>query len=233
MLKPQSQAEYEQMVKDAGSTPIMVKFGTEGCGACRNVKAISEQIASETDCRVMKFIDGDLNKIGSAWYPYKLQYIPTFVVLQDGKEVAKKVTTRESDLRGMVSQYGDNQDSSAAQLAQLRESTMMQHPQSADEFDEMIAAAGDLPVQVKFTMNDCDACDYCDGSSNEIAASVDGGDMQFIEANINLVGEVRYRYNINAVPTFVVVQKGREIAGSRFEGGDASDIQSQVDDFKL
>lgn len=46
----------------------------------------------------MRFIDGDLNKIGSAWYPYKLKYIPTFVILTDGVEAARKVTSREADI---------------------------------------------------------------------------------------------------------------------------------------
>lgn len=109
----------------------------------------------------------------------------------------------------------------------------MQKPQSAEEFDEMIASAGDVPVQVKFTMNDCEACDYCEESSESISASVDSSSMQFIEANINLVGEVRYRYDINAVPTFIVVQKGREISGSRIEGGHSDQIENQVEQYSL
>jgi len=67
MLKPHSQDEYESMIEAAGSTPVMVKFGTQTCGACKHCKEASEKIAKETACDAMKFIDGDLNKIGTAW----------------------------------------------------------------------------------------------------------------------------------------------------------------------
>jgi thiol-disulfide isomerase/thioredoxin len=72
MHKPQSEAEYNELVASAGSKPILIKFGTQSCGACVHIKEYTEQLAKDTDCRKMMFIDGDLNKIGSAWYPYKL-----------------------------------------------------------------------------------------------------------------------------------------------------------------
>jgi thiol-disulfide isomerase/thioredoxin len=102
MHHPQNQADYEALVASAGDKPILIKFGTTSCGACKAVKSWTEQQAKDTDCRKMMFIDGDLNKIGSAWYPYKLQYIPTFVVDVAGVTEEKLVTQRESEVQALI-----------------------------------------------------------------------------------------------------------------------------------
>ena len=93
MLTPQSESEYTGLLDSDDEKPVLVKLGTEGCGACRHIAPFFKELAEETDCRTMMFVDGDLNKIGKAWYGYKLQYIPTFIVFKAGEEVARYVGT--------------------------------------------------------------------------------------------------------------------------------------------
>jgi hypothetical protein len=110
----------------------------------------------------------------------------------------------------MVCTYGKEGACAAAQVEQLVMSSV-QKPKSAADFDRMIKDAGKVPVQVKFVLSGCEECDSVAYASEDVASSVDSIDMKFIEADIDLVGEVRYRYEVNEVPSFLVLYEGREI----------------------
>ena len=64
----------------------------------------------------------------------------------------------------------------------------MQSPESWEEFEEMLEAAGDVPVQIRFTQQDCEACEYAEEFSDGLAADTDDLSMQFISVDIDVVG---------------------------------------------
>lgn len=81
-------------------------------------------------------------------------------------------------------------------------------------FDEKIMKA-DKPVLVDFWASWCGPCKMAGPELEAVAAEV-GEKAIVAKINIDEMGELTNRYNIKAVPTFIVFRDGKE--SSRFTG---------------
>jgi thioredoxin 1 len=74
---------------DAAQGAMVLEFGTNWCGFCRNAQpAIREALAEQLDLRHVKVEDGPGRPLGRS---YRIKLWPTLVMLKDGVEVGRVV----------------------------------------------------------------------------------------------------------------------------------------------
>ena len=78
---------------DAGSGPLLLEFGSPGCGHCMAAQPLVEQVLSEhPGVRHLKIADGPGRALGRS---FGVKLWPTLVFIRDGAEVARRVRPRE------------------------------------------------------------------------------------------------------------------------------------------
>jgi thioredoxin 1 len=83
-------AEFDQMVKDAGDKPIMVDFFAEWCGPCKLAAPIIEDLAKTYAGKVVVAkLDIDASDPNFT-RSHGVVSIPTVVVWKGGKEIARQ-----------------------------------------------------------------------------------------------------------------------------------------------
>lgn len=86
---------------NTGAKPVVVDFFADWCGPCKMVAPAFEQISKDlADKAEFVKIDIDSSELAPQ---YGIRGIPTFLILKDGKEVARVSGAKsESDLRDWV-----------------------------------------------------------------------------------------------------------------------------------
>lgn len=80
-----------------GKLPLVIEFWTIGCGPCKVVSSILEQLAKEYDGRV---VIGKCNveEEGDVAIKYNIRNASTVLFFKDGKQVDKYVSAGTKDL---------------------------------------------------------------------------------------------------------------------------------------
>lgn len=82
------QAFNEEVLK--AEKPVLVDFFADWCGPCRMVAPVIEELAAQYDGKVMVGkLDVDANPRVAG--DYKVMSIPTVILFEKGKEVARQV----------------------------------------------------------------------------------------------------------------------------------------------
>lgn len=79
----------------------LIDFTATWCGPCQALKPWLKKTASEYEGKV-KFVAVDVDKSGEVAKAYKIQAMPTLVVLKDGKEVGRVVGAKQSEIKEMI-----------------------------------------------------------------------------------------------------------------------------------
>lgn len=88
--------EFDQIINS--QTPVVVKFGAEWCGPCRQMKPTLEQLSETVDV-----YDVDVDKQGELAQKFGVRGIPTTFVFKGGEVMANTVGHRTVDeLTSMV-----------------------------------------------------------------------------------------------------------------------------------
>ena len=79
---------------EARGGPLLLEFGSPGCGHCLRAQPLVEQLLGEQQPAVphLKIADGAGRPLGRS---FKVTLWPTLVFLRDGKEVVRLVRPRE------------------------------------------------------------------------------------------------------------------------------------------
>ncbi len=118
VVVPMTDANYKQQLKEHNQTYLL--FTAPWCGACRQMKPIYKAYASEKKGAVLfAQINTDENeKISSA---YKIEALPTLVMVQGGKEIKRSVGSLDMedltlfvDTQKVLKSYSDKCDQNDA-----------------------------------------------------------------------------------------------------------------------
>lgn len=79
---------YTEFKNETATGKVLVDFFATWCGPCRMLGPVLEEIAenNETSAKIVK-VDVDIN--GEAAQAYRVQVIPTLVLLENGVEVKR------------------------------------------------------------------------------------------------------------------------------------------------
>jgi len=81
--------EPERAQVDAQRGPLLLEFGSPGCGWCRRAQPLIEQaLAAHPEVPHLKVADGPGQPLGRS---FRVKLWPTLVFLRDGVEVARAV----------------------------------------------------------------------------------------------------------------------------------------------
>ena len=70
--------------------PVVIDFHAEWCGSCRAVSKVIADIEDSDLSSTIKFCELDLGKMNSFMSKYNITSLPTVLLLQNGKEVARR-----------------------------------------------------------------------------------------------------------------------------------------------
>lgn len=92
---------FDQVAKRS-PVPVVVDLWAPWCGPCRTISPILEQLAGEFAGRA-KLVKVNVDESPQVQSRFRIQGIPTLVMLRDGREVARQVGAASADrLRSWV-----------------------------------------------------------------------------------------------------------------------------------
>ena len=82
--------QFERLINNAETTPVLVDFHTEWCGPCKMLNPVVEAIAEQFANR-LEVIKVDADKFQDITNKYGVRGIPTLMLFKQGIPVSSKV----------------------------------------------------------------------------------------------------------------------------------------------
>lgn len=88
-MKPYTSAEPARAEIDATPGPLLLEFGSNGCGICSRTRPLLEEaLAEHTELPHLRIEDGRGRPLGRS---FRVKLWPTLVFMMDGKEITRLV----------------------------------------------------------------------------------------------------------------------------------------------
>lgn len=96
-----NEKNFEEEVLKAAK-PVLIDFWASWCGPCRMMSPVIDKIAEEMGEKV-KVCKINIDEEQNLAVKYNVMSIPTFIILKNGKEVARSVGVQDkSEIIGMI-----------------------------------------------------------------------------------------------------------------------------------
>lgn len=96
-----NEKNFEEEVLKA-EKPVLIDFWASWCGPCRMMSPVIDKIAEEMGEKV-KVCKINIDEEQNLAVKYNVMSIPTFIILKNGKEVARSVGVQDkSEIIGMI-----------------------------------------------------------------------------------------------------------------------------------
>jgi len=111
MAKLSSTSALNQTIQNAGDKLVVVNFCADWCSHCVAVEPKYAKLARETcgddDCDEVVFTKVDISDNSEACKEYRIRYIPTFVLIKNGKEVDRMTGIDMEALEEKIDNHDD------------------------------------------------------------------------------------------------------------------------------
>nr|ACZ37068.1 thioredoxin h4 [Medicago truncatula] len=100
-----SSARWQLHFNELKDSPrlVVIDFSATWCGPCKMMEPILQAMANEfTD---VEFIKIDVDELSDVAQEFKVQAMPTFLLLKNGKEVDKVVGAKKDELKNKVQKH--------------------------------------------------------------------------------------------------------------------------------
>lgn len=87
-LTPYSEQAPERAEIDKIQGPLVLEFGSNGCGICRGATPLIAEAMKQLEVRHIRIEDGKGKRLGRS---FSVKLWPTLIMLRDGEEVARVV----------------------------------------------------------------------------------------------------------------------------------------------
>ena len=104
VLEIESTDQYTEVVEQAGALPIVIDFFATWCGPCVAIKPIFEEISHAYEGKAV-FIKIDVDKCEELSANFKIEAMPTFIVVKGGATAA---TMKGANPEGLKKFVADN-----------------------------------------------------------------------------------------------------------------------------
>ena len=84
-----TEANFDQEVLNSAS-PVLVDFWGEGCGPCRMIAPVLDELAHEYASRV-KFAKVNVGEDGTLAAQYRISAVPTLLIIKNGQVMEQMV----------------------------------------------------------------------------------------------------------------------------------------------
>ena len=101
MLEINDQKVYEKLIKD--NKLVFIDFYAQWCGPCKRISPYIEELSEIFDH--VKFIKIDVEQMEELSISFKIEAMPTFVILKNGKEETRIVGCDKDKLKKMLKEY--------------------------------------------------------------------------------------------------------------------------------
>lgn len=101
-----NQGQFNKVAQ--GNKPVIVKFTAPWCSACSMIKKPFEELANSEEFNTIAFVEVDVDRNPAVANSYKIQSLPTFVYLSNGKPVHRysaASSALKSEVRANVRKY--------------------------------------------------------------------------------------------------------------------------------
>ena len=101
MLEITDQKVYEKLIKD--NKIVFIDFYAQWCGPCKRISPYIEELSEIFDN--VKFIKIDVEQMEELSISFKIEAMPTFVILKNGKEETRIVGCDKDKFKKMLKEY--------------------------------------------------------------------------------------------------------------------------------
>ncbi|KAK1267083.1 Thioredoxin H2 [Acorus gramineus] len=189
------------------STKLMVmNFTASWCGPCRTIEPTIKALAAKfTDVIFVKIDVDELMSVSEEW---KVQTMPTFVLVKKGMEVDKVVGAKKDELERKI----ERQSSffASPEVVPSAPSTILTfHSKTAWKAHWETYKNSTKLMVMNFTASWCGPCRTIEPTIKALAAKFT--DVVFVKIDVDELMSVSEEWKVQTMPTFVLVKKGMEV----------------------
>ncbi|XP_060214504.1 thioredoxin H7-like isoform X2 [Lycium barbarum] len=199
---------------------VVIDFTATWCSPCKYMEPVLNDFAAKY--ADVEFVKIDVDELADVAQEYEVQAMPSFVLIRKGKVVDKVVGADKDGLQKKIEKHRAH---NMPTTPQIKGSQVMAFHSSTKwklHFDALKDT--NKLVVIDFTATWCGPCKYMEPVINDFAAKYT--DVEFVKIDVDELADVAQEYEVQAMPTFVLIKKGKVV--DKIVGADKDGLQKKI-----